>query len=153
MPASNEKIFKGPRSIFTELKGWLFQRVTLETRGNQQVTSTHVFINSSWIVCVCVCVCVCDSNSLERDTFCSKYTFDKLKFCVIMFICYYCFLISLLLKSYSSPCDPALQSKRCLLWFSRSPLSHKGLAQELMMRKCEDVGTKNICWVEKMVTT
>ena len=36
---------------------------------------------------------------------------------------------------------------------SRTPLSLERLAQELVIRKCEDVETKNSYWAKNLITT
>ena len=57
-----------------------------------------------------------------------------------------------LVKPYKSLCALVLQSKNFLLETPRHPLSLKRLAQELLIRKWDDVKTKYNCWTGKLIT-
>ena len=57
-----------------------------------------------------------------------------------------------LVKPYKSLCALVLRSKNFLLETPRHPLSLKRLAQELLIRKWDDVKTKYNCWTGKLIT-
>ena len=55
-------------------------------------------------------------------------------------------------ETSTSLCILILSRKSLLLESPRPSLTLKRLAQELMIRKCEDVKTKNSLWAGKLVT-
>ena len=57
-----------------------------------------------------------------------------------------------LLKPYKSLCALVLWSKNFLLETPRHPLSLKSLAEELLIRKWDDVKAKCNCWTGKLIT-